>query len=332
MSSPLEIFVADFKSTYSFTEIKTSENPTGSLVIKVGLSPTKVFELLEVIFDNYNEPHEGITFIDNKTSWERYIVGKHGTYRIYEYRGSTSIGSNGLPFLAQPSQEYQQEALALKTALEEAWLKYEIAKAEHLEKELIERPIANFTRAFLSTKILLERANKAGALLELLVLNAALLDGTLRLGVILATQLRERNDHVNEELIFQKSKKFIGEREIYRMAKDESILTDDDFKEINELYDFRNIAIHRFFISGVEYNEIKPMITRYETILDKVRIPINEMEERQVKEGVGMTKKEDIELDEETIKQIYREQYLKIDSKKPVAVVPKRNYLFDKDE
>ena len=332
MSKALKKFVFDFKSSYPFMEIKSPKDFMGSLVTKVNLLPTKVFELMEVIFDHYDDPHGDIIFIDNKTSWERYIVGKHGTYRVYEFRGSTSIGSNGLPFLAKLSDGYQQEALLLQKAFEEAWPQYEVAKAEHLKEELAERPMANFNRAFLSTKILLERATQAGSLLELLVLNATLLDGTLRLGVILATQLRERNDHVNKDMIFQEGKKYIGEREIYRMAKDEGILTEDDFNEINALYDFRNVAIHRFFISGVEYNEIKPAIARYRAVLDKVWIPINEFEERQVKEGVGMTKKEDLELDEETIKQIYREQYLKIDSTKPVAVVPKRKFLFDKDE
>jgi hypothetical protein len=222
--------------------------------------------------------------------------------------------------------------MELKKALEEIWPKYEVAKAEHLKEELAERPMANFSRAFLSTKILLERAKKAGSLLELLVMNAALLDDTLRLGIILATQLRERNDHVNQDLIFLGSKKHISEREIYRMAKDEGILTEDDFTEISALYDFRNMAIHIFFISGIEYNEINPVLERYEAILDKIRVPIHAMEERQAREGVGMTKKEHLELDDETVKQIYREQYLKIDSKKPVAVVPIGKFLFDKDE
>jgi len=332
MTKVLEKFVSDFNSEYNFKEVKVPKEFIGSLITKVSLTPTKVFELMEVIFDHYDDPHENITFLDNKTNWERYVVGKHGTYRVYEYRGSTSIGSNGLTFLAQPTEEYWNEAMELKKAFEDTWPKYEVAKAEHLKEELAERPMANFTRAFLSTKILLERATKAGSLLELLVMNAALLDGTLRLGIILATQLREKNDHVNQDLIFQGGKKHISEREIYRMAKDEGILTEDDFTEINALYDFRNMAIHRFFISGIEYNEINAVLKRYETVLDKIRIPIQAMEEQQVKEGVGMTKKEDLELDEETIKQIYREQYLKIDSKKPVAVVPIRKYLFDKDE
>lgn len=331
MTKVLEKFVSDFKSVYTFTEVKVPKEFTGSLITKVSLSPTKVFELMEVIFDHYDDPHGDITFIDNKTNWERYIVGKHGTYRVYEYRGSTSIGSNGSTFLIQPSEEYRNEAWELKKALEESWPKYEVDKAEHLKEELADRPMANFTRAFLSTKILLERATKAGSLLELLVMNAALLDGTLRLGIILAIQLRERNDNVNQDLIFQGGKKHISEREIYRMAKDEGILTEDDFTEINALYDFRNMAIHRFFISGIEYNEINPVLKRYEAILDQIRAPIHAMEERQVKEGIGMTKKEHLELDDETIKQIYREQYLKIDSKKPVAVVPIRKFLFDKD-
>lgn len=331
MPSTLEKFVAEFKAKNQFSEVKSVKNSSGSLIIKINLSPERVFELLEVLFGNYIDPHGDILFIDNKTNWGRYIVGKSGAFRIYEYRGSTSISSTDLNISTNLSGSYSEEAKELKIAIEEAWPLYVIAKAENLKEELAARPMANFTRAFLSTKVLLERSMKVGSLLETLVLNATLLDGILRLGIILSTQLRERNDYVNNDMIFQEGNKYISERKIYQMAKDDDILSNEEFKEISSLYDFRNGAIHRFFISGIEYREIKLIINRYEIVLARVRKTVNNLENLQIAEGVGMTRQDDIELSEEMVKQILREQYLKIDSTQPVAVVPKRNYLFDKD-
>lgn len=328
MTKILDDFIREFHAESPFTEEKKPSPGSGSQMATVHLRPEVTFEILEVLYGEYKDVNAHFTFIDDKSHWERYFKGPNGIFRVYDYRGHVSIGSQSLNLFETPSKAYKNDVEKFKALIEGAAEKYKAAKVEDLEKQVSESPMANFSRGFLSTKFLLDRAKNSGSLLELLVLNATLLDATLRLGIILSIQLREKNDHVQREMILQESKAFISERMVYTFAKNEGILSENDFTEANELYDFRNTAIHRYFISGLEYMMISPVISQYERIHGEVAKKVNELEEEQVKQGVGMTKKEDIELSEEIIHEIRRQELLKIDSSISVAVVPERKFMF----
>ena len=109
MSSVIKQFKESFMEKYSFREIKFPGHSSGSLITKVDLLPSQVFEMLEILFGDYEDPHPSTTFVDDKTNWERYILGEFGTYRIYDYRGSTSIGSYGFDILQNYHQNIQMK-------------------------------------------------------------------------------------------------------------------------------------------------------------------------------------------------------------------------------
>ncbi|OJW81538.1 MAG: hypothetical protein BGO69_09135 [Bacteroidetes bacterium 46-16] len=331
MAGALESFIEKYTNGSTFTEERNPPKSGGSKVSSISLPPDVVFELLEVLYGSYEDANAHYIFIDDKTRWERYFRGPNGLFRVYDYRGHVSIGSQGLNFMDQSSVAYRGDIEAFREMVETAASEYPVVKGLHLAEQLVNAPMNNFSRGFLGAKILLERAKVADSLLELLVLNATVLDATLRLGIILATQLREKNDVVPRELIIQESKAFISERKVYSLAKDEGILDDADFTEVSELYDFRNVAIHRYFISGMEYREIEPMIDRYETISSKASQRLRMLEDEQVAKGIGMTKAADIKLSPDIVKEIQRQELLKIDSSIPVAIVPKRNFMFKED-
>lgn len=332
MAKILQDFIDKFHETCIFKEEKKSLKGTGSKMTGINLTPSAAFEILEVLFGEYEDVNAGYIFIDDKTHWERYFSTPNGVLRIYDYRGMVSIGSQVKNILEKVSEEYRKDAESLKTLIEDAAEKYKAVKEQSLEAELTENPMNNFSRAFLSTKILIERARNNNSLLELLVLNATLLDAKLRLAIILSTQLKEKHSNVQREMIIQESKTFISERKVYTIAKDLGILNDVDFTEVNELYDFRNTAIHRYFISGLEYRHIEQFIRRYENINTKIGNIVADLEQQQINTGIGMTKPEDIAMGDDVIREIQRQELLKIDSSIPVAVVPKRKFMFREDD
>jgi hypothetical protein len=62
----------------------------------------------------------------------------------------------------------------------------------------------------------------------------------------------------------------MNERKVYAAAHSCGVLTDPELGELEELYDFRNIVIHRFVLSGVTYAEIAPRLDRYESIYERI--------------------------------------------------------------
>src|SRR3972149_1589242 len=85
----------------------------GSLLMKVFLDPILVFEILEVIYGPYEDIHKKSLFIDDKSSWERVFETPSGILRVYDFKGSTSIG-----YSAKLTPELQKEGEEFKVALE----------------------------------------------------------------------------------------------------------------------------------------------------------------------------------------------------------------------
>lgn len=108
--------------------------------------------------------------------------------------------------------------------------------------------LQNFVHAFGAMRMLIQRANKDGYMLEGLALYASMSDGFLRMGLVLKRQNVNRSPRIDESLISQEQDgHFYTDRQIHRMACDEGIIDRDLFKEIGILYEKRNDAIHRFF-------------------------------------------------------------------------------------
>jgi hypothetical protein len=148
----------------------------------------------------------------------------------------------------------------------------------------------NFVQAFGAARLLIQKANAEGALLEGLVLYAALTDGFLRIGLVLNRQIVKNTMAVDDVLISQeKGGQYYTERQIQRMAHGEGIIPQDILDELSALYDKRNDAIHKFFLTGLQYADLPPFLERYEVMYKTLNRIVYDLEAEQIKKGVGMS-------------------------------------------
>ena len=161
-----------------------------------------------------------------------------------------------------------------------------------MENNVVEK-FENFLRSFGASRLLLQRANENGFLIEGSVLYASLIDGLCRLSLILREQIDKKSRDINEKYIYQNAEEStFSERSIYKKVLDKKIISKELFKELNFLYDIRNKIIHRFFLSEIEYSHFEVLCQRYEHIFEKLTKTIYDLETEQIKQGVGMTVQE----------------------------------------
>jgi hypothetical protein len=149
----------------------------------------------------------------------------------------------------------------------------------------------NFLYGFGALRKLIYKANEHGALIEGVVAYAALVDGFLRIGLILKRQLINNNDNIELALISQTSPtQYLSERRVFKLALAESVIEQSLFSEISELYDRRNEIVHRFLLTPQTYDQIPPTLERYEIVYKKLKAIVWMLEEAQVQNKVGMTR------------------------------------------
>ncbi|MET8352695.1 hypothetical protein [Micromonospora sp. NPDC005206] len=150
-------------------------------------------------------------------------------------------------------------------------------------------PLSNFVYSFATVRLLLQKAHDNGSLIEGLVLYVSLIDGLLRLAIILDKQLASDPVTVGEYMQQVPGGPKLTERAIYEEARQRNII-DEAFKaEVVELYGYRNAIVHRFFLTSLQYADLAPHLVRYERLYDRCFAIVGELEDRQVREGRGMT-------------------------------------------
>lgn len=150
---------------------------------------------------------------------------------------------------------------------------------------------SNFINAFGTARLLLQRAQEQGFLIEGLVFYASLMDGFCRICLVLQEQIDNNNDKINEKYIYQIDGDFgISERKIYKLAYENRTINKEVYDELDSLYKIRNKAIHRFFISEIEYSHLEVVCNRYEKLYNELWQIIYDLESKQIKKGVGMTR------------------------------------------
>jgi hypothetical protein len=171
-----------------------------------------------------------------------------------------------------------------------------------------ESKLSNFVHAFGAARLLLQRANKEGFLIEGLALYSSLTDAFLRIGLVLKRQLLNKNNTVDDLLISQEqSGKFYTERQIQKFALSEQVIDEPLYKEIEDLYSFRNDVIHKFFLTDLRYGQLPPILERYEMVYKQLYKLIWALEREQINLGVGMTglgAKSDEKLMNEILKKV----------------------------
>jgi hypothetical protein len=182
----------------------------------------------------------------------------------------------------------------------------------------------NFVHAFGAARVLLQKANEEGALLEGMALYAAMTDGFLRIGLVLKRQMVKNTMDIEDVLISQeKNGSFYAERKILRMARNEAIITQEIFDELTELYDGRNDAIHKFFLTDIQYADLPPLLERYEVMYETLKQIVYDLEEEQISKGVGMSGSSRVTKDDTLA--MLRNITMKIDSKAGGEVVPAKS-------
>ena len=150
-----------------------------------------------------------------------------------------------------------------------------------------------------------KRAAKEGCFVECVVLSAAVIDGTLRMGLILKHQLETNSKYLIDELLYQEEDgKGISEREIYRRALAKNIITQETHDSLSALYVRRNRVIHRYIISMITTKDVLDIACEYDSLKHEVSDYVAELEKEQIRLGIGMTVSGDSENLSETLEEI----------------------------
>jgi uncharacterized protein YutE (UPF0331/DUF86 family) len=148
----------------------------------------------------------------------------------------------------------------------------------------------NFVYSFGAARELLKRAHRSGSLIEGIVLYVSLIDGLLRMAIILDKQLQSSDDSFDISYIEQQNTgpKY-SERQIFEEASRRSIIDAKFKEELADLYEQRNAVIHRFFLTGIKYVDLEPWLGRYEQAFERCYGIVDDLESRQLADGKGMT-------------------------------------------
>jgi len=154
-----------------------------------------------------------------------------------------------------------------------------------------ESGISQFMDGFVGAAELLQRAGQNGFFIEYICLAASVIDGSLRIGLILQHQLKTQSSALLEELLLQTDAiPIVSERKIYRRAAQEGVIDGDLARKLEELYTKRNRVVHRFIISELTTHEVLQIATEFEQTLPAVNAAVGTLEARQVELGVGMSR------------------------------------------
>lgn len=129
--------------------------------------------------------------------------------------------------------------------------------------------------------------------IEQVCLAATLIDGLLRLSLVMKQQLDTGKDTVDPMLLFQskRQKKYISEREIYKRATQEKIITKVLQQKLNVLYNQRNIIVHRYLISDIKTKDVVLIAKKYIRLYLVIKERHRTIHNRLVKANIGMAKR-----------------------------------------
>lgn len=320
------------------------EQWSGSGILHIDVNPDLAFHFLEFIFDvAYVDilKSAGFNFIDDKTTWEYFVMSEHGFLRIYDWKGYTvSVGSFGELGLTV-SDGIKEDAEYFKKLIEDNIGRFiEYRQAEY-KKHLDEYPFDNFMDAFISLNLLfrdaIENINETKDYLEALILLVALLDTQLRYAILLTRINTRKTKKIDSDfwILFQQKEggEYLTERNVFRLAKEEVAFNEYDkelfFERINTLYDTRNRAVHRFAITNFQYSASKLAVDEYRDLVDVLQKIIEDLECEQVRLSVGFVKKDELTLPAEQLrKEIVRAVGGKIDSKALLPRTEERQAMF----
>jgi ribosomal protein L17 len=185
----------------------------------------------------------------------------------------------------RPNEQIEIELNEARKALSS--LKF--IKEPYRQTVLDQRRFDLFMSAIATIMDLKDNAVKKESFIEYVVFSANHIDALLRLSIILTNQLKNNNEEIEIELLFQnETDKPIMERTIYQRCLDQNIISKSLFDKLEELYKERNKVIHRFIITDIRTEDILNLALEYQNVFDDVETIILSLEEKQTKLGVGV--------------------------------------------
>ena len=153
--------------------------------------------------------------------------------------------------------------------------------------------LENFMNGFVAAVQLSHRAGKNGFFIEYILLIASIIDGMLRISLMLQYQIETKSYKVLDALLYQSIEdKIISERKIYKISLDKKIISKKLFDDLEKLYKQRNRVIHRYIISDISTKEVLNIGIQYEQVKYLVSDCVETLESKQIKSGIGMTRRE----------------------------------------
>lgn len=149
--------------------------------------------------------------------------------------------------------------------------------------------VRHFLEGMAAAQDRLNRGYETQSALECIVLSAAIVDGLLRMGIVLKSQLDTKSNEFDERLLRQTGieSKFT-ERWVINKAQELGVISAALSEKLHTLYDSRNKCIHRYVISDVNYDFATKLVFDYDTAIDETRASIKTLEQRQAVAGVGL--------------------------------------------
>lgn len=148
-----------------------------------------------------------------------------------------------------------------------------------------------FMEGFAAAVELEARAQRQGFFIECVCLSSSILDGLLRMGLILKHQLDTASDGLLEQLLHQADDDaVVSEREVYRRALEAGIVDRATFTELEALYKDRNRVVHRYVISEITTKDVLEIAIRMDVVAGRVSDQVAILENEQIRLGVGMTR------------------------------------------
>ena len=155
----------------------------------------------------------------------------------------------------------------------------------------------------------LSRGWETQSAIECVVLSAAIVDGLLRMGLILKHQLDTQSTDIDESLLHQRDgDNHTSERTIFNRCRDKDIISEKLYVKLCDVYDRRNKCVHRYLISDINYRYATQLVFDYANLIDEIRDAVNMIEKEQIRRGVGMTVNSDITLTKEFFQAMAREK------------------------
>jgi hypothetical protein len=152
------------------------------------------------------------------------------------------------------------------------------------------KAIDKFLQGMAAAVHLLNRAIERQSALECIVLQANLIDGCLRMALILKSQLDSRSSTVDASLLRQKdSDTKVPERAIYIRCLRTDVIDQSLFDALSAAYQKRNKCIHRYLLSDIDYDYATNLVFELDSIRNRVDAIVDRLERQQIKLGVGMT-------------------------------------------